>query len=1797
MVSTVVFALLGTGVTALTAKVNVSDAAALDSFQRQWLEKVERVPEPLMRCPVLCSSAGSDTGAWDLYPDAARMAVCNETVLFSMMVDTDLAPAALRVCTADFAEAAPSNTFLPNRAPVTDDLEACAPAFQAEKSSPLRLASTGSSSSTGDLTEASSANSASIAFAIRQISNYVGGTPPSCNNNPVAFAQAGKVVVGLYIGAQVHREAIAADVMDRVLSRVKASGGSNPASFVVELCDRDAEYGADYTVGLIVNTDGDVQNVRQSVRKWTKGSCLGGASGEVLGRDLTFLAPAPVLLAEGSATNASTSTSNNTLPALARRIGSMGRRQNYCSNVKKVQDGNTCATIADKRCTIPLTTFLEYNPGINCTVLQIEQKVCCNSGGVPPPDPPAPLVLAPDPYCTNWKKVNNGDTCAHMADKRCTVSLSTFTSQNPQLNCGGRGPTEGQTFCCNAGRVPPANECSNSKTVNDGDTCLHIADRRCTVSIATFVEYNPQLNCSSLKIGEPFCCNQGRVPLPGPPPKADGTCTTGVVADGESCKNLASKCGIPGDYIAQFNPQAGFCSGLLGGQVFCCGAGKLPDLRPRKNADGSCFVHTVKANNSCSSIAISHQLTVDNLFTFNAKTWGWKGCGTTDLWPDTRICLSDGTPPMPAPVGNAVCGPTVPGTTRPTDGTPLADLNPCPLNVCCNHWGQCGLNQDFCAVTKSETGAPGTTMCVSNCGTEIIKGDPPGSQTRIAYFEAWNYDRACLHLRADQIDTSRYTHIHFAFADITPDTFQVDISKVQEQFDIFKTMTGVKKIISFGGWAFSAEAPTYRILRDAVKTANRDRFRDNLLRFVEDHNLDGIDLDWEYPGAPDIPGIPSADPAEGWDYAILLASLKSFIPSQKSVSFAAPASYWYLRAFPIELLAQFVDYVVYMTYDFHDVGNKWSMEGCLGGNCLRSHVNFTQTISALSMITKAGMPSSKVIVGVTSYGRSFRMAQPGCIGPLCTFTGTNSISHATPGRCTGTGGYIADAEINEIIRTNPSARTWTEELTDYLVYNETDWVAYMSPDNKEIREFYYQSLAMGGSTDWAVDLQSFAGDSGLPSNANVVYVGPQVYDQKNVQCQPPCNLVLPPVRLASDTVISIPPYTTSLEVGSSVGTSYIVTTTTVTIFVAPITTRELHQSNVQVRVGQTGGFNPAPSVPVPRPIYTVTNGHGVATARTLTLPPWPAITNGPPNKWNAIPGPWVDNPSSPGGDGGGGGGGIPFTIITAVVAAAPTTRVISWSTPPTSVVTCPPSTFTLQNPATTLTLGQCTGRVTIGWACPRATTVTFAGPSTATLTAHCTPFVTAGASPTPSTPVTAPTAPAIVLPCYNGMRQHYIAEHNAFITLGKCPPSHLTTLDPNCGAPTATVRIEADPDTSFSLGCTLFTGTGTATDGPLPTRSTWDGELEWEDGDEGDDGDDDVDADGKSTCKLWFFNICLRVGGWWWRFPPGVYIHGPPPFSKIKWPFPVRIDTPIPGPWPPITIGWDNRLTYPALKATAQCTTQTADICRTTTTLDIKTVDGTKTTSTRTQSTCDTIRGCRVNDNDWETTTTVSCTRIANRGVATVDANPTPSPEPFIQARAGNSGCTTDDIIIYPQEFRILRELEDALQKPIPSDPGKTWKSKSKVVGVGREDEFVAFIYIPAVDKNTWRGWRSNMARLKIRNVYSIQEHHAMHASPPAILPRALYNGPGAAGRSNRTLNSRAMATETDGRIWDHALLSIPPSGKVDDYFEEDDDGDEEWTTTFDDSRCQGQFIYLIEEGVDKNHAVSNPPFPEEHRS
>ncbi|KAH6874030.1 glycoside hydrolase superfamily, partial [Thelonectria olida] len=564
-------------------------------------------------------------------------------------------------------------------------------------------------------------------------------------------------------------------------------------------------------------------------------------------------------------------------------------------------------------------------------------------------------------------------------------------------------------------------------------------------------------------------------------PRAE--CRSIRVGSGDTCATLATRCGIGATAFKQFNKGTkDLCSTLTPGQPVCCSSGTLPDIRPDPNADGSCSFHEVEPDEGCQTIATSNGLTMDDLLDFNNKTWGWTGC--KNLQVGLRVCVSKGRPPMPASVYNAVCGPTVPGTDPPGDDEELADLNPCPLDVCCNIWGQCGTTKDFCIKSKSETGNPGTSKpgengCISNCGMELVNNDePPAQYRKIGYFEGWNYKRPCLNMDVLDIDNS-YSHIHFAFGEISSDLKVVIKDENQEQWNLFLGAGGdfkPKKILSFGGWDFSNGPETSGRFRKAVAPGNREAFANRVVAFANENNLDGVDFDWEYPGATDIDGSEPGEEKDGENYLQFLKLVREKLPKQRSLSIAAPASYWYLRGFPIKKMAPVLDYIVLMTYDLHgqwDVGRKWAMDGCPAGNCLRSHINSTETHESLVMVTKAGVVSHKIVVGVTSYGRSFKMSDATCRGPQCTFLGERNNSPAQKGRCTDTGGYISNFEILEIIKKGGAIKSWYDSETDsdYLVYNKVEWVAYMTEETKSRRTGDYKNINFGGTSDWALDLQ------------------------------------------------------------------------------------------------------------------------------------------------------------------------------------------------------------------------------------------------------------------------------------------------------------------------------------------------------------------------------------------------------------------------------------------------------------------------------------------------------------------------------------------------------------------------------------------------------------------------------------------------------------------------------------------------------------------------------------------------------
>lgn len=116
-------------------------------------------------------------------------------------------------------------------------------------------------------------------------------------------------------------------------------------------------------------------------------------------------------------------------------------------------------------------------------------------------------------------------------------------------------------------------------------------------------------------------------------------------------------------------------------------------------------------------------------------------------------------------------------------------------------------------------------------------------------------------------------------------------------------------------------------------------------------------------------------------------------------------------------------------------------------------------------------------------------------------------------------------------------------------------------------------------------------------------------------------LVFPPSKLPSPTTIDPGDYTTSLLYGAETETTkdgkpvtvFVTHTTTITIDLPIITTDRFSYSNVNISRNQdTSSLWVGVSVPIAPVTVSLDDGKGSTTTRSLTLPAWPAVTQGPP---------------------------------------------------------------------------------------------------------------------------------------------------------------------------------------------------------------------------------------------------------------------------------------------------------------------------------------------------------------------------------------------------------------------------------------------------------------------------------------------------------------------------------------------------------------------------------------------------------
>ncbi|KAJ7203385.1 hypothetical protein GGX14DRAFT_309849, partial [Mycena pura] len=310
--------------------------------------------------------------------------------------------------------------------------------------------------------------------------------------------------------------------------------------------------------------------------------------------------------------------------------------------------------------------------------------------------------------------------------------------------------------------------------------------------------------------------------------------------------------------------------------------------------------------------------------------------------------------------------------------------------------------------------------------------------------------------------------VNFAFAYLSS-TYQVvemtpgDATLWAETTALKSRNPALKVFLSIGGWSFN-DPPTSGIFSSLVASSeNIGVFIPSVVSVMQAYGFDGIDIDWEYPGAPDRGGS-SADTE---NYANFIRRVKAvFSGYGYSITFTAPSSYWYLQNFdlPSMLDEGGADWVNVMTYDLH---GTWDSPADYIGSIVLAHTNLTEIeVLYVLFFSLVGIDPSKIVMGIGFYGRSFELADAGCVDPGCPFAGA-----APAGPCSVSPGTLMYTEIEDIVNSNAVNDVIFDSVAavKYVVYNGIDWVSYDDEQTLALKMNYANSICLSGTMVWSLD--------------------------------------------------------------------------------------------------------------------------------------------------------------------------------------------------------------------------------------------------------------------------------------------------------------------------------------------------------------------------------------------------------------------------------------------------------------------------------------------------------------------------------------------------------------------------------------------------------------------------------------------------------------------------------------------------------------------------------------------------------
>ncbi|KAL1434592.1 hypothetical protein MTO96_011678 [Rhipicephalus appendiculatus] len=251
----------------------------------------------------------------------------------------------------------------------------------------------------------------------------------------------------------------------------------------------------------------------------------------------------------------------------------------------------------------------------------------------------------------------------------------------------------------------------------------------------------------------------------------------------------------------------------------------------------------------------------------------------------------------------------------------------------------------------------------------------------VSYYR-WDKDK----LKPDDLDTSLCTHLILGFTEVEDSILSKGStdgdSSYQAVANLKANNPSLKVMLSVGGGGKS------RCFHDMVSDpSNTDRFVACVVETLRRNNLDGIDVDWEFP--MDIRNGKA-------HFSRLLQKLRAAFDDeavasgrQRLILSAAVAAQSVIvnSSYNVQEIERYVDFINLMTYDLHLFKWYYPFSGHnspLHGR--RKELGYFATLnissSAKFWISK-GMPKSKIVVGVPTYGLVWRLGHHKWHGVSC----------------------------------------------------------------------------------------------------------------------------------------------------------------------------------------------------------------------------------------------------------------------------------------------------------------------------------------------------------------------------------------------------------------------------------------------------------------------------------------------------------------------------------------------------------------------------------------------------------------------------------------------------------------------------------------------------------------------------------------------------------------------------------------------------------------------------------------------